>query len=520
MKIKFSLLIVALVALFVGAQAQKANVTYTARNGQGKILLTSTVTKMDSANVGLRIITVSNNASMVPVIQLKSDSIFKKRICLDTIYVSLSYPTIFYVSEMLITKDTSGVIDTATALSFIPVMITPPFVKPSMVLQNPTAGSTTASFNTDFNSGFDTLFVKVYVSYGDWIFQYPSPVAAYTDTILPVIGSINQTVSKTITFPLNSTSYKFSYKVKIWNSVKDSLSPVFYGTTLSGSAPAMVSSPYSKSASCDSISYSDQTVTNGIKTKHVAYIATSNTNPPFDSIITMIAGQGDGVTLKNVFTKLNPSSNYYIWSCVTDTVFKTSNCANKVLVQTSAKPTTFVLKIDSSHSTGWSTQRTFSTVTVGTGHTGYTAILMSKYGDQNNLLVIGSLKSFSSGINNFEFDLTNLSVGQKYAYTIYGYDTAYSNSYSAWVLTDTFTFKRPVQGTGINLKEKSSSMVYSNPSLGWIKVNTSGPYEILNLSGTTVKKGILEEDARIDVSTLPRGIFIVRTQKGAYKFAR
>lgn len=518
---KFISVLVALVALFTCAQAQKS-VVYTLKNLQSKILFSSTVKGMDTTMVAERQMTISNNPTMNPIINGKKDSILNQvRTFTDTFNVSVMYPTYFYGKEIVVFRDTSGNIDSALAVSYIPVVVTPPFTKATEAIQSLSVGTTTATMLADFQSGFDTAYVEIRMSYGDTIFANPSPYLAYRDTILPVIGQANQIVTKPITLTLNSTSYPFSGKMRIWNSKGDTTSGKFSGITLPSLAPAMVSSPYAISATFDSISFTDQTVNNGLKCKHVAYLYDSSAlSRPIDSIVLKFAESNTVIITKNTFSNLNSSSNYWINSGVMDTLFKVMYYSNRVFVQTVKMPTTFKLKIDSSHSAGWSTERTFSTVTVGSGHTGFASILMSKYGDQNNLLIIGSLKSFSSGINNFEFDLTNLVVGQKYAYTIYGYDTAYSNSYSAWVITDTFTFRRPVQGTGINLKEKSSSMVYSNPSLGWIKVNTSGPYEILNLSGTTLQKGILEEDAHVDVSTLPRGIFIVRTQKGAYKFAR
>lgn len=440
---KFNLVILALVALFVGAQAQKANVTYTARNGQGKILLTSNITNMDTTKVGIRIVSISNNSSMAPVIQGMTDSILNntQRSFIDTVGVSVSYPVALYVSEIVITKDTSGVIDTAiSALKFVPVIVTPPFAKPTMVLQNPVMGTTTATINVGVNPHNDTTYMLIKVSYGSLNYQFPYP--AYKDTFLITVGSVNQLVNRTITLNLNMSSYDFSYTIYIWNSKGDSLSKVYSGTTNTNPTPAMVSSPAYVVAGSDSVSFSDQTVTNGILTRHVAYIANTASGVPFDSIVVNHLGQATAVVTKSKFTNLPSNSTFYVWSCVRDTMFKINNCANRAMIQTLSKPTTFTLSSDSNTYYSGYTQRAYFTVVVGTNHTGFASVLMSKFNDQNNLIVIGSLKAFANGINSYYFDFTNLTIGQKYSYTIYGYDTAYTGSHSPWEIKDTFTFNK------------------------------------------------------------------------------
>jgi hypothetical protein len=433
--------LIALFSTLAGVKAQ-TNVIYSGKNGHGKIILSTTISNMDSTKVAIRQVMVSNNPSMIPIIQGKDDSVTNNvRTFTDTLSVSVSFPTYFYISERVITRDTTGMLDTASAISYIVLVVTPPFSKPTETIQSPTVGTTTATILADFNSGYDTAYVVVTVSYGDT--TYANPYTAYRDTIFPVIGQANQVVSKPITLAINSPSYKFSGKVKIWNSKGDTTSGKFSGITLPNAAPAMVSSPYAISIGTDSIGYTDQTVTNGLKTRHVAYLYASATGPAIDSIVVIYPGSNTVIVTRNHFKNLNSATNYWINSMVIDTAFKVAKPSNKVLVQTLAKPAIFTLKIDSNKYFGSNTQRAYFTNITPSGHTGSAYVVLTTYVDQNTTLYASSTQTFGSGVNKFTVDFTNLSVGEKYAYTVMGYDVPYSDSYSAWRLTDSFTFVKP-----------------------------------------------------------------------------
>jgi hypothetical protein len=441
-----TLTLIALFCTLAGVKAQtKPTLIYSAKNGQDKIILSTTISNMDSTKVGVRQIAISNNASMFPVINGKNDSVLNMgRMFSDTFNVSLAYPTLFYVGERLITKDTSGIIDTATAVSYIYLVVTPPFALPTQVLQDPMVGLTTASINADFNSGNDTAFVAITVSYGDTNYQNPSPFPSYIDTILPIVGQSSQVVSRSIGLNMNASNYKFSYKSRIWNSKGSILSKKFSGQTLPSPSPATVSSPQSTSATYDSLSFTNLVVTNGLKTIETKYTSKSISGAPVDSVVIIHKGQAMVVVSSRTLPAA-ASTNYYVWSCVRDTAFNIKNCSNRVLIQTAAKPIVFTASIDSNRNVGSSTQRVYFSALVPANHQATVYTVLTRFADQNTILNTPVTKTFASGMNNFYDDFTGvtLTAGEKYAVTFVAYDAPYSNSYSAWKLSDTFTFQVP-----------------------------------------------------------------------------
>ncbi len=427
-------------------KAQFSNV-YQPSNGQDTVVVSSTVKGLDSTKIGYRIGILSNNASMTPIIgsyptgNIVDSFMTNQTNFVYTIPVSVNYPKYFYFKEIVTSKDTVGKIDTATGVSYLPVLLTPKLKAPTMWLTTPTVGKTTALFNATFTSGFDKAKIEIIISYGDTIFSHPVTKYPIKDSVDLVLGQ-NQDVARSYSIDLGSSNYMFSYKVHIWNSVLDSLSPIFYGVTLPQASPVKVGTPSNSGSTDDSIWYESKIVTNGLKTYHTAFISETQNGTPFDSVNSVIFGNS-GISIKNIsFIKLKPENDYYVWSAVYDTAFKTWFYSNKVLVQTKSSPSKYTLKINSLKVLNRTSEDAevlnFNVITPD-GSVGYTTCLIREYPNGNSTTV--QQWRTTQGQENLEAILENLTIGKKYQVTIFGYDSLWTNHYNAWEIEDTFTFK-------------------------------------------------------------------------------
>lgn len=217
---------------FMGSTAlgQTFAVDYTAINGQNKIIVMSTIKNMPDTSKGVRTVEVSNNSTMIPLLDGKTDSVFANgtMVFIDTFNVSLTSPITHYVREDATVIDTAGTKHVAKRVNYIPVFVTPPFTKPKFSLNKALVSQTTATITGMFTSGFDTAYNELIVSYGDSLFLNPSVKYPYKSTVVPKEGS-NQTNNISTTIQLGVSNYLFSYRIRSYNSVGDTLSPIFWG---------------------------------------------------------------------------------------------------------------------------------------------------------------------------------------------------------------------------------------------------------------------------------------------------
>ena len=69
-------------------------IDYNALNGQGKILVNSTVKNIKPESRGVRLVEISNNSNMIPLLDGKEDSVYSSgpMSFVDTFNVSLQFP--------------------------------------------------------------------------------------------------------------------------------------------------------------------------------------------------------------------------------------------------------------------------------------------------------------------------------------------------------------------------------------------------------------------------------------------
>ncbi len=499
-----------LVAIVATLSAFVANgqysLDYKPTNGQDKILVSSQIKNMKPLSRGVRIIEVSNNSSMIPVIDGKEDSIFStgSMSFLDTFKVSLNFPKYYYIREIVITSDTSGKIDTANSTQFLPVLVTPKFKKPTQALFKLIVSQTSGTVSGNFTSGFDsTAIAEVIVSYGDTLYSAPSYKYSFKQKVYVKAGSLQ---NYNLSFPIliNSPGDFFSYRVKVYNSIGDTLSPIFWGKTLSDTAPAMVSSPYNVNSWSDSISFTDETIATGVKTKHTSYIATSMTAKPFDSTVVMIApGQPDGIILRNSFKGLNPESNYCVWSAVKNSMNSVPFASNRVLVQTGkVMITVFNLKIDSTVHANLTSEAIHIEHKIPSGKNAHIIVLGRTY-PNGQTIVIADLTVASNQRNSVVY-YKNCLQGKIYQVCAYGSDDNHTRDYDAWEVSDTFTFYPNYTASVVKI-QKEKIGVYPNPPTDGI-IHSTEPIEIYGKDGAKVTEG-----KDIDLSNLSPGIYYYRS---------
>ena len=481
-------------------------IDYNALNGQGKILVNSTVKNIKPESRGVRLVEISNNSNMIPLLDGKEDSVYSSgpMSFVDTFNVSLQFPITYYVRETVIVSDTNGVFDTAAGVSFRPVFVTPKFTKPTQALNKLLVSQTTGIVSGNFTSGFDTAQVEIIVSYGDSMYQNPSTKYPYKGKVLPKAG-LNQMSSQSFTINTGAPNYLFSYKIRVYNSIADTLSPVFWGKTLSSPSPAMVSSPYNFNGWADSLVFYDETVTSGLQTTHIAYIANSMTAKAFDSIAIIIsAGQADGTVLRNSFKNLTPEKDYYVWSGVKNSLNTVPFTSNRMLVQTSKQTiSVFNLKMDSTVHVSKTSEAIYWESSTPAGESGHVILLGRVYPDgQAVVLEDIAVSGYKKGVSYFP----NCIQGQVYEVTIYGYDDNFTKDYDAWVIKDTFTFYPNYTASARkNLEKESLKLsVYPNPAKDWIE--SSETIALFNTQGQKVAEG-----NKLFIENLPRGLYYYRS---------
>lgn len=493
-------------ALFATVAQSQFKVDYAPRNGQGKILLNSKISGMKPVSKGTRNIEISNNSSMSPIVDGKEDTIYSSgpMSFSDTFPVFLTFPKYYYVREGAITKDTSGINDTAKTTSFLPVLVTPKFKEPTEALFNLIVSKTTGTVSGNFTSGFDSFaMVEVIPSYGDSLFLNPSYKYSFKQKAYVKVGS-NQNNFLSFTIPVNDPGSLFSWRVKISNSIGDTLSPIFWGRTLSDTAPAMVSSPYNIKSGSDNVGYTDETIATGVTTKHNSYIAKSLTGKPFDSTIVIIpAGQPDGIIINNSFKGLNPESDYYVWSSVKNSMNTVPFVSNRVLVQTGkVMITVFDLKIDSTAHSNLTSEAIYIEHKIPSGKNAHVIVLGRSY-PNGQTIVIADLTVASNQRNSVVY-YKNCLQGKIYQVSVYGSDDNHTRDYDAWDVSDTFTFYPNYTASVVKI-QKEKIGVYPNPPTDGI-IHSTEPIEIYGKDGSKVREG-----KDIDLSNLSPGIYYYRS---------
>lgn len=277
----------------------------------------------------------------------------------------------------------------------------------------------------------------------------------------------------------------------------------------------MVSSPYNLNGWQDSVAFYDETVSSGLETKHTAYIATSQTAQPFDSVVkTISAGIADGTKIRNSFTGLNPETDYWVWSSVKNSKNSVGFSSNRVLVQTSKKTITqFTLVIDSTKGLSKDQQSIYWEAQTPPGENGHVIILGRTYPNGNAIVLEDlTVTGYKKGVSYFQ----NCIPGEVYEVTIYGYDDNFTQSYDAWVLTDTFHFVS-TKTTSVNQVEQNNLKVFPNPTHDVLNVPSAGPYTIYNLSGQVIQTG---SGSKIDVSKFQTEIYFIKTETGTARFVK
>lgn len=493
--------LVALVAtLFSSTAFGQFNVDYKPANGYGKILVNSTISGLKPMSHGTRTVEFSNNSGFNPVIDQKIDSIHTGRTMSfkDTFPVSVSYPTNFYVRSMAYAKDTSGKIDTAGTIKFLPILITPSLKKPTMSNLSHTVGQTTANVYTSFNSGYDSGYAELTISFGDSLYLHPSKTYRIKKTTYPFVGP-NQNINHIFNLNIGSMDNLFSYRILHHTSFGDTLSPIRWGRTLADTAPAMVSSPYNLQSWADSISFYDETITGGLKTDHKVYRANSATGKATDSIsVIYIAGLNNGVIKRNCFKNLTPETNYWVWSSVKNSMNQFPATSNRVLIQTEKKQVTvFKLTIDSTASVNTNTQAIYISAQIPTGKSAQIVIL-GRRSPNGQTTVLGNITLYPE--NPYAKILYNGCIeGQNYDATVYGSDANHTRDYDAWEVMTTFKFK-PNYTASVVKVQNEKIVVYPNPAKDVI--HASEPIILFNSLGEKVRDG---KDFFID--DLPRGLY-------------
>jgi len=505
------------------AYAQFTN-SFTLANGQNKVIVKSTVNNSDTLhkNKGFRVVQVSINSNMIPIINEKRDTFYFDKSAKnfsDTLNVSLTDPMNFYVNIFITSEDTLNQRDTALSPpSGIPILVTPKFKKGSMNVAPVITSQNNAIINGTFTSGYDSATVKVVISYGDTIFANPSVLYPFEQKIFAKAGA-DQNFNLNFNITIGVPNYYFSYKVNVTNSVGDTTSKVLWGKTSASPTSAMVSSPFGITAGYDSVTFSSITVTSNLETRHVAYIGKS-AGIATDSIVTIIPSGIDNVTIKNLFKKLSPETNYYIWSCVKNSLNAGAFCSNYALAQSGSTPLIFTLTIDSVKATS-STEQTIFWKSLSPSSAN--VYIIGKDLETNQTVVLGSAQVGSGkSINSTIYP--NLVPGKTYQVTIYGYDVNFTKIYQPWEVSSSFIFVPNIIIVGINKTEKNPISVYPNPTTDHITFSIPENYigteiEIYDLSGKIVKvETLMNLQNIINVSNFQKGIYFYKTIFGSGKF--
>lgn len=503
---KSTILLVAFVALFSVAKVAKGQfkIDYTPLNGYGKIIVNSTVSGIKPLSSGIRTTQFSNNAGFIPVMDEKRDSIHSggSMSFNDTFPVSLSYPMNFYVRSMAYAKDTSGKIDTAGAIKFLPILITPPRKNPTMSNLSHTVGQTTASVYASFNSGYDSGYAELSISFGDSLYLNPSKTYKIKKQTYPIVGP-NQNINHVFNLSIGAMDNLFSYRILHHTSFGDTLSPIRWGRTLADTAPAMVGSPYNLQSWADSISFHDETVTGGLTTTHTVYCANSVNGKATDSIsVTYIAGLTNGVVKRNCFKNRTPETNYWVWSAVKNSMNQFPATSNRVLIQTSKKQiTVFKLSIDSTTSVNTNTQAIYISAQIPTGKSAQVVIL-GRRSPNGQTTVLGNITLYPE--NPYAVILYNGCIeNQLYDVTAYGSDDNHTRDYDAWEVMATFKFI-PNYTASVAKVEKEKLLVYPNPAR--VMIHSNKPIAIYNTVGEKVAEGVGE----IFIENLPSGFYFYK----------
>lgn len=497
MKLNSTLVTLALgVLTYLPAKAQFKAI-YSPINGQDKVVINTDISGIDTTHTVFISILVSNNSNMSPIVGSVNDSA-KNKISLsrtDSIGLSLTNPTYYYVSVLVTSRDTLGIIDTATSIAYLPIVITPTFTKPTQKATAPSVTSTDATFGVDFTSGFDTANYKVIVSYGDTVFKNPVwNYPASSGKVIPKIGS-NQINSKTITLNMGASNYMFSYRIMISNSIGSDTSQIYYSITSVKSAAASVSSPFNTSSTEDSVYFSDITNTTGLQTKHIAYISKMQNGAPFDSIVSTISAGQNAVSTTNAFGKLSPLTSYWVWSKVYNSMNINPDISTRVQVYTTKQKEKFKITNDSNMCTGPATQSLYYTVTMPFGDSARIIILID---GQSQPLYDGW---FGAGIHNVIANAIGLSNGTTYYVTAYGQNSVSPIlQYQPWAeIADTFVFQYKIDSSWNNNGKNTLPLVVVVDSFGDQNATTTRCYyKYVVPSG---KKVDLWAEASIDPDT-------------------
>ena len=214
------LLFLAVLGLSQLAQAQ-VGVTFKATNGQMSAKVATTMTGLTPGLHAVRVVQISNNPSMTPVVGAVMDSFLVTdtvMVAFDSIHVSIPYPGLYWIKDSVWQTDTLPSVAVTTNDSG--VILTPFFRNPTKVLSAPTVDSSNAYFHGTFTSGYDSLFLSP---------EYLFP--AVSDTIRPVLGTTVQNVVDSIVIPIGVNNLPFSYRVYTENSKKVDTSIIYHGRT-------------------------------------------------------------------------------------------------------------------------------------------------------------------------------------------------------------------------------------------------------------------------------------------------
>ncbi len=495
------------------ASASIFGVTYTPTNGYNKINVVSVLSgtgAIDTSVKAYRVITVSNNPSMSPVVQQLADSFMIGSLLHDTLPVSMTYPTKFYVHVDVFATDTSGVVDTALSLTYLPVDVTPDPIAPDMVLQNPVIGPTTVSFTGTFNSGYKEGHFKVLVDYGSKTFGNSSPYPAKRDTFTFLLGS-NQLITRTYTINIGSTNYDFSYRGYFENGVGADTSSIFSGTTLGDTTEATIATPYSPVEWADSIRVTIDAVTGNLPTDAWGRISLSQNGPDYYLPIKKSLGAKNGTTTFTLtFPALTEKTTYWIQVCDSNKLntFGASR-SNWISVTTAPKDVKFGMFFDTLQTTGYNDVDLFVHRLIGPGNVGHTHVLVAGYPTHTPIVLQTTLPDITSLMDpNDVIHVTGLMDGRMYSATMFGNDDLFSGFYVAWQIEYVFTFVAPIM-TGVvddNFGlEKVPLNVYPNPVVESATFSISDPdgaaYEIIDASGRIV----LASKAETEKTTFSRG---------------
>lgn len=230
------------IALIFGvyAQAQQFKAVYEVRNVPNAAEFTVTITGIDTTKTVTATLCISNNISGIPILDSSvvmysgSDSVTFKDTLSNFSILTADY---YYPIVKVIQSDTLGNTDTAIVITpQSPPVLTPPFTAPAFLVDSQKAMQDTLVLNLKGDPGFDVTFVKVYMDYASSLFKNPSwNYPAVVDTVLPLVGVVNQVQNITYKIPLGRIGYPYSFVVVYGNSVKTDTTQIFNDNT-SGSA--------------------------------------------------------------------------------------------------------------------------------------------------------------------------------------------------------------------------------------------------------------------------------------------